>query len=129
MSEKAWLALASDLVCVVLVVTLGFLSHGEQPFNARWLLTVAAFAVAWVWVAMPAGLITLDGRRPWSREMARVAWAWSVAAPLAAVERGWVLGRAVLVTFVLVMGVGLILTCGAWRSLLWYQGRRAALAS
>jgi hypothetical protein len=119
-----WGAVAGDVVVLFAVTLAGFVSHASIDAVPRLLLTWGTAIVAWAWVAPWFGVFdpaTLaEPRRAW-----RVAWAWSVAAPLAVFLRAVALDRDVSWVFVAVTLLvnGLVLV--AWRvAYAWWRGRR-----
>ena len=94
-------ALVGDLVAVAVPTAVGFGVHGTLGEAGRLAATVVAFVGAWVVVAAGFGLY--DDERMARGSWLRVLGAWIAAAPLGALVRSLLLGRAtVVVAFVLV---------------------------
>lgn len=119
----AWGAVAGDVLVLLGVTVAGFVSHASIDAFPRLLLTWGTAIAAWAWVAPWFGVFApttlTEPRRAW-----RVAWAWSVAAPLAVFLRAAALDRDVSWVFVavtlLVNGLVLVL----WRvAYAWWRGR------
>lgn len=118
-----WVAAVGDAAILLVLTLLGFVTHATADAVPRLALTWGTAVVAWAWVApwfgaFDAGTLT-DPRRVW-----RVAWAWSVAAPLAVFLRAAALDRDVswVFTAVTVLVNGLVMV--AWRAgFAWFGGR------
>ena len=128
MQRGQWMLLAGDVILLVVLAIIGFLSHGQSPLTPRLLVTFGSFLLAWLWVAVPLGLFYLPEPNHVGRWVARIVWAWSLAAPLGALIRAWWLGRMAPLPFVLVTFGLYALTFAIWRALVSLRwNRRQAL--
>ena len=117
-------ALLGDVTVLVVMTVAGFATHLTLDAIGRMALTGVTALAAWAAVAVPFGVYRAEAIRD-PRSLWRVAWAWTVAAPLATFLRGAFLARDVPPVFVIVV----ILTNGfalvAWRIYLGWSLARA----
>lgn len=95
--------LIGDVLLLLILTVIGFLSHKESPFQVRMLATWVSLLVAWLWLAPWFGLfderIFLSPRQVWWR----TAWAWTAVAPLGTLLRAIWLNATVIPVFALVI--------------------------
>jgi hypothetical protein len=110
--SQKYLLLAGDVLVVLVVAVLGFLSHNESPLALinRFLATWLPFTAAWVVAGYGLGLYPADRFSP-----GRLLLAALLAAPLGGLLRGLWLGNVIQTTFVLVMAAVLGLGMMGWR--------------
>ncbi len=112
---------AGDLAALAVLTLIGFSSHNElQAGLPRMLATFLPLVMAWLAVALPAGLMDGASKGAW-----QPAWAMLLAGPLAAVLRGFWLNSPVAPTFAAVLGATGALVMFAWRAAYrWLAARR-----
>ncbi len=125
MRREQWLLITGDVVLLLILAVIGFLSHGRSPLTPRLFTTFGAFLLAWLWVAVPLGLFHVSPSGDPVRLAGRVVWAWSLAAPLGALIRAWWLGRTAPFAFVLVTFGLYALSFALWRTLINHRIRRS----
>lgn len=113
-----------DLVVIGLVTLVGFASH-EALAQAGWrlLTTFIPLALAWVIVALPAGLFSVSlaaqGSQWW-----RPFWGALIAGPLAVLLRALMLEmRPIIPVFALVLTGVSALALGLWRGVVYLMLR------
>lgn len=109
---------------LVLLTAIGFATHLTLDAFGRLIVTALGSVLAWAMVAPFFGVYE-ERALETPGALWRVAWAWMVAAPMAAFLRGMALNRDIPWVFVLVTmltsGFGLV----AWRILYgWSLSRR-----
>jgi hypothetical protein len=115
-SPRTWLLLG-DILAVMVVSLIGFLSHyGELP-GWRFFTTALPALVGWFLIAPWLGVYRPEHSANW-RSVWRVGLAALLSAPLAGWLRAVWLGTAVAPVFVLVLGLTNALGLIVWR-LLW----------
>jgi hypothetical protein len=112
-SLQTWL-LVADILAVLVISLIGFLTHYGEIRGWRWLSTFIPVLVAWFAIAPWLGVYQPSHARSW-RSAWRAALAAFLSAPLAAWLRGAWLGAAVLPLFVLVLGLTNALGFLLWR--------------
>jgi hypothetical protein len=109
--------IAGDLAALAVITLVGFATHGETglQFVPRMLATFLPLSLGWFLCAPWLGLF--DVRIAGSlKQLWRPPLAMLLAAPLAGILRGIVLGAAVLPLFVLVLGASAALGMLLWRA-------------
>lgn len=117
-----WL-LAGDVLAVLVVTLIGFITHYGEISGARWLTSFFPILLSWLIVAPFLG--AYDPAR-WGdlRQVWRPALAAAIAAPLAATLRAFWLQAVIVPIFVLVLAVTDALGLLLWRSLWAFITRR-----
>ena len=111
-----WVLWAGDGLAVVVLTLVGFASHGElDSAGLRMLTTFLPTLGAWLFVALPAGLMRLETAADF-RQLWRVGWAAALAGPLAVLLRGLWLNRPIVLIFALVLTGTSILALLLWRA-------------
>ena len=107
-----------DLLALLIITVIGFLTHHESPVDVlpRLLAAFIPLTVAWFLLAPWFGLfqqeISSSPRRFW-----RTVFAMAFVAPFAAVMRGLVLNTAILPIFVVVLAATSTIGMLLWRGL------------
>ncbi len=131
--EQQPLLMIGDLVAILIVTWIGFLSHYGNLQGWRWLTTYLPVLVGWFvmapWLGVYQADLAGDFRSVW-----RPALAAFLAAPLAATLRGLWLNAAILPIFVIVLGLTNALGMLIWRFIWvgvqrWRMHRASGLAS
>ena len=108
-------AVIGDAGVLLALTLIGFATHSSADAIPRLLATWIAATAAWAWVSPWFGVFG-DGVLTNPVHVWRVAWAWSVAAPLAVFLRSVALDRDVAWVFVTVVLVFNGLAMVAWRA-------------
>jgi len=108
---------AGDLAVVVILTWIGFATHDRlDAGSARIAATLVPLLMAWVFVALPAGILS-ETAASQPLGLLRAAWAMVLAGVLAAILRGLVLNRAVAPVFAIVLSGSSMLGILVWRFL------------
>ncbi len=126
-AQVSWL-MAGDILAVLVVTMIGFLTHYGNVQGWRWLTTFLPVTAAWFAIAPWLGVYRVDlACQP--RQVWRPVLAALLSAPLAATLRGAWLNSAVLPLFVGVLGMtnalGFLIWRGAWAIAMQRIARRA----
>jgi len=114
---------AGDLITAGVLTVIGFASHDQLTAGGvRFAATFIPIVTAWVFVALPSGLLAADAAvQPSS--LLRTAWAMSLAGILAAVMRGLILNRPVPPVFSLVLSGSAVIAILVWRTIFLFAVR------
>jgi len=109
------LAITGDVVVLVALTVVGFVTHGTLDEITRLIVTTLGALIGWFVVAPWFGVygtevLTKPG------QVWRVALTWIVAAPLAVFLRGWILGIDISTTFILTVGAINGAALAVWRA-------------
>lgn len=116
--------LIGDVVVLVVLTIVGFVSHNELNAGPRMLTTFVPSLVAWLWVSpwfdlFDEATLYAPGRMAW-----RTAWAWTLVGPLAVSLRAIWLNRVVLPVFLLVFTGANLVVFTLWRgAFAWFKAR------
>lgn len=126
-AQAGWL-IAGDVLAILVVTMIGFLTHYGDTEGWRWLTTFLPVLFAWLMIAPWLGVYRTDLACQ-LREVWRPMLAALLSAPLAATLRGAWLNAAVLPLFVGVLGLtnalGFLIWRGTWAILMQRVIRRA----
>jgi hypothetical protein len=106
-----------DVITLVIFTLVGFATHESLDAGPlRMLTTFIPLLIAWILVAVPAGVLRLETARDF-RQIWRPAWAMLLAAPWAVILRGLLLNRPIAPIFALVLAGSGVLAILIWRAL------------
>lgn len=113
-----------DLITVGLLTLLGFATHDNlDAGGSRMATTFFPVLVAWLFVALPAGLLNADAAAQ-PRSLLRAAWGMTLAGVLAVILRGLLLNRAVAPVFAVVLSGSAVIAILVWRFIFLFWSRR-----
>lgn len=116
-----------DILAIVLVTFIGFVTHGEAglSFLSRMLATFVPLTLAWFLLAPWLGLFQKEDTSV-PRRLCQAALAMIFAAPFAAVLRGLILNAPIIPIFAVVLSLTSAFGMAVWRGsfLLLLRNRR-----
>ena len=121
MARPKQILYVGDIVAILFVTLLGFITHRETDFSflPRFLAAFIPLTVAWFLLAPWFGLFESDViSNP--KQLWRPLLAMLFAAPLAVVVRGFLLNAAILPIFAIIFGATSALGMVVWRGLYFF---------
>lgn len=127
LSRLQVILLIGDAAALALVTVYGLAMHDmlSSAGTAIW-RTFVPWLAAWVLVGWYVGVYEVEESGLWP-VLGRPLWAMVLASPVAGFLRAALLGRDVVVVFVVIFGGISALTVTAWRGLFWLFVRRRAI--
>ena len=126
MTQNRSVLILGDILAIGLVTIVGFATHGETDlsFLPRMAATFFPLMIAWFLLAPQLGLFQ-DEVIHNARQLWRPVLTALLAAPLAAVLRGFILNAPIIPIFAVVLGAASALGMVIWRALYFLLDRKA----